>query len=102
MVAQEGWRAIAAGGLLREGRDFTNAAELAERLAKRAGEWVRRSAGEELTACALRELYWLERFGGLPGGVSWDNQPAWRVELWEEFLVERERSMAAAMSMGGL
>lgn len=84
------------GRQLREGRDFRDAAELAARLPRRAGKWIAETPADKLAAGVLREMYWLEQGGGLPSGLSWDQQPAWRVELWEHYLKERERAAAAA------
>ena len=88
----------AGGGLLREGRDFRSTAELVAKLPERPSEWLRPGLGEELAAATLRELMWLE-LGGAPRR---DEQAAWRVELWEEFLVEQQRAMLAASSFEGL
>lgn len=88
---------------MREGRDFRSTEELAARLGPQPRRrWVRASAAEALARCVVREMWWLEHGGGLPGDVSWDLQPAWRVELWEHYLVERELGTAAARSIGEL
>ncbi len=39
----------------------------------------------ELAAAVLDELRMSEYTGQLPGGGSWSDQPAWRVELWQTY-----------------
>jgi len=82
---------VGGAGTLREGRDFTSPEELArDRKAARPTR-CEAPAGAELVGAALREVQWVLWCGMLPGGVAWDQQPAWRAGLWEAFLSEYER-----------
>ena len=69
----------------REGRDFISQQQLQLLEPTPATSYGVQPLVAHLTATLLRELRMFERTGQLPGGVSWDEQPAWRVELWEAF-----------------
>lgn len=60
---------------------------------------VHRSIGEALAEAVREEVAWLERYGLLPGGLAWDDQPAWRVRLWTHCLATQERAGALAAGM---
>ena len=79
---------------LREGQDFTTAQELADRAQGRPDRKVRPSLGFALAQAALAEVRWMLWHGLPSGAVAWDQQPAWRVELWETFFREQERVAA--------
>ena len=84
---------------LREGRDFATAEELRERAGPGAVRMVPRGVGERLARAVGQEMDWLQSCGALPGGLAWDDQPAWRVRLWAHCLAERERAWALAAGM---
>ncbi len=84
---------------MREGRDFATPEELLVRAGAERVRVVLRGAGERLARAVGREMDWLSRCGSLPGGPAWDDQPAWRVRLWEYCLAERERVWALAAGM---
>jgi len=86
-------------GELREGRDFATTAEFVARAQPAAGRVVRQGAGRALARAVAEETDWLMRTGQLPGGLAWDDQPAWRVRLWAHSLAERERAVALAVEM---
>lgn len=86
-------------GTLREGRDFATAEELRARAGPGQVRAVRRTAGERLARAVGQEMDWLTRCGALPGGLAWDDQPAWRVRLWAHCLTERERVWALVAGM---
>ena len=74
---------------LREGHDFCSQQELqylcgtAEAHRPTTGAAVRRAVlAAELAATVLHELEMFAYTGALPGGISWSEQPAWRVDLW--------------------
>ncbi len=79
-----------AHGSLREGTDFDSISELAEQLVDAPRRWSIPLASEALAECAATEVRWLHLTGALPGGTPWDQQPAWRVELWETALAADE------------
>jgi len=111
---------------LREGRDFSSPQEFAQRTrscvmtsANRiAGLEARPTVGSEtrsragpramlsqpvglaVAAAVLREVLWMLWTGSPPGGVPWDEQPAWRAELYEAFLIEWERAAALNADLG--
>ncbi len=78
---------------LREGHDFSNQEQLRRlqppadisppprRIAGTAAE----ARAAQLAAAVLDELRMFEYTGLLPGGRSWSDQPAWRVELWRAY-----------------
>ncbi len=115
-----------AEGPLREGRDFSSPQELAQRARScvmtsangigglearptvgsetrsRAGPpaTLSQPVGLALAAAVLREVLWMLWTGSPPGGVPWDEQPAWRAELCEAFLIECERAAALSAALG--
>lgn len=89
-----------AGAPLREGRDFATAQELARQTRAAPGCALPAPPGLALAAAALDELLWLLRTGSLPGRLCWDDQPAWRVGLWQVFLTELERTSALRADLG--
>ena len=84
---------------LREGRDFTTAEELRARAGPEQARVVRCSAGEKLARAVEQETDWLTTCGTLPGGLAWDDQPAWRVRLWAHCLAVRERAQMPAVGI---
>jgi len=81
---------------LREGRDFTTPDELALTTVAAAERQCPAPEDALLAEAVLRELDWLRWSGELPGGVSWDEQPAWRVELYEAGLNAQDRARDTA------
>ena len=78
---------------LREGHDFHDQQQL-QQLQPRAALTPNDPASPvssavslaaELAAAVLEELRIFEYTGWGPGGVSWAEQPAWRVELWQTY-----------------
>lgn len=84
---------------LREGRDFSTPEELEAK--RKEPQNARLAAPVELAlvVAVLREVQWILRRCELPGAVPWDEQPAWRVDLWETFLTEWERSSALSADL---
>ncbi|MGD9495689.1 MAG: hypothetical protein AB7Y46_05200 [Armatimonadota bacterium] len=70
-------------------------------MAQRPQRRLRMGPGVRLARTVANEVAWLLRTGQLPGGLAWDDQPAWRVRLWAHTLVERERLRALADTMAG-
>ncbi|MCD6361603.1 MAG: hypothetical protein J7M38_12170 [Armatimonadetes bacterium] len=87
---------------MREGRDFTTPAELAVKLKPQSTRWLQRGLGEELAACVVAEMSWLEMSGYPPGGTGRDTQPAWRAELWQEYLYQMRLAEMSALPPVGL
>jgi hypothetical protein len=79
-----------AHGSLHEGTDFNSTSELAQHIADRPRHWTSSPLSEELAERIATEVRWLHLTGALPGGNPWDQQPAWRVELWETALAVDE------------
>ena len=69
----------------REGRDFHTQQQWAGLPATPTADYQVGRLVARLSAALLRELWMFERTGQLPDDVSWSEQPAWRVELWEAF-----------------
>ena len=84
---------VATDATLRESHDFHSQQQL-ERLQLAPARYRVEPLAAQLAATVLRELRLFERTGQLAGGVSWSQQPAWRVELWEAFW-EAQQSEAA-------
>ncbi len=76
---------------LREGHDFATTEELHARN-EAAARRVKPTLSGRLARTVLREMAWFEWSGVLPGGVPWDEQPAWRAALWEHWLGESEQA----------
>ena len=85
---------------LREGRDFSSPQELARRTQVAPLRCLPQPTGLALAAAVLREVLWMLWTGSPPGGVPWDEQPAWRAELCEAFLIEWERTAALNADLG--
>ncbi len=77
-------------GSLREGTDFHSTGELDQLVADIPRYWSASPPSEELAERIATEVRWLHLTGALPGGNPWDQQPAWRVELWETALAVDE------------
>ncbi len=84
---------------LREGHDFLTQEELRALGGAQDWRWMRPSTAAALAAQVTEELRWLEWTDELPGGLPWDEQPAWRVRLWAHALEARERAEALAAGM---
>ena len=87
---------------MREGKDFVNAEELVAKSPVAVVSHARLELGQELAAAVVREVLWHGLDGGLPGRRNWDEHASWRVELWEEFLLARQRATAWHNNAGTL
>ena len=85
---------------LREGRDFSSPQELARSAHAASPKSLHEPVGLALAAAVLREILWMLWTGSPPGGVPWDEQPAWRAELCEAFFIEWERAAALSADLG--
>ncbi len=76
---------VAVGTSLHEGQDFRTQQQWQALHRDSPVRYEVQPLVAQLTAVLLRELRMFEQTGQLPGDVSWSEQPAWRVELWEAF-----------------
>lgn len=76
---------VPAGTSLREGQDFYTQQQWGLLQPTETIRYRVQPLVAQLSAALLRELHMLQQTGQLPGDVSWSQQPAWRVELWESF-----------------
>jgi len=84
---------------LREGRDFTTPQELTRKAKASPGRTLSPARSLAFAAAVLEEILWMLWTGAFPGGMPWDDQPAWRVALWETFFIEWERASALAADL---
>lgn len=81
---------------LREGVDYTTPQEREQVLAERGltgeprYEPTVEPRAKVLALRMLREIRWFERTQRFPGGKPWDEQPWWRIELYEAFWAGRD------------